>query len=87
MKIKGNYILRQIAGSWTAIAIGEDSADARGVMSLNDTGALLWQALEHECDMEKLAQILVQEYGLDREQATADTAEFVEKLRKLDCIV
>ena len=87
MKIKGNYILRQIAGSWTAIAIGEGSADAKGVMSLNDTGALLWKALEQECDMEQLAQVLVQEYGLDLEQATADAAEFVEKLQKLDCIV
>jgi len=87
MKIKGNFILRQIAGSWTAIRIVKDSAETRGVMSLNDTGALLWKELEQGCDMDHLADVLVREYGLDAAQAKADASDFVEKLRMLDCIV
>lgn len=87
MKIKGNFILRQVAGSWTAIAIGEDCAAMTGVMSLNNAGALLWKELEQDCDIDYLVCALVKEYGLDVDQATEDVLEFVEKLRKLDCIV
>lgn len=86
MKIKSNYILRQISDSWIAMKIGDDVADMEGVLSLNNAGVVLWKCLENGCDMDQLVQALTSEYDVAVAQATEDVREFVEKLRQLDCI-
>lgn len=86
MKIKNNFILRQVAGSWIAMPVGEASANIEGVLSLNESGVLLWQCLVQGCDYDKLSRVLVDEYGIDSCQAKQDACAFVEKLRKFDCI-
>ena len=87
MKIKNDYILRNTAGTWVAMVVGVDSADVEGVLTLNESGALLWKALERGCDIADLANILLEEYEIDENQATEDVNAFIEKLRKFDCLV
>ncbi len=86
MKIKNNFILRQVAGSWIAMKIGDENSTMEGVLSLNDSGVLLWKCIEQGCDVDQLVQVLTKEYDVDVAQATEDANEFVEKLRGFDCI-
>ena len=86
MKIKSNYMLRQIAGTWIAMIVGDDSDNMQGVLSLNDSGVLLWKCLEHECDIDFLVHAIINEYDIDIQHATEDVVAFVEKLRNLGCI-
>ena len=85
MKINNKFVLRQIAQSRIIFSL-EQSQEDSCVMSLNEAGALLWQRLEKGCSLEELAGVLVEEYALPVEQAQADAAEFVEKLRAAHCI-
>lgn len=86
MKIKERFVLRQIARNWIAFALGASDETPSGLMSLNESGVLLWKQLEKGCGLEDLAQTLVQEYGLAIEEARADAAEFVDKLRTAACL-
>lgn len=86
MKIKNTFMLRQIAGTWIAMTVGENADNVEGVLSLNDSGVLLWKCLEHGCDLEQLVSALTNEYDIDRLQAMEDAKAFVEKLRGLDCL-
>ncbi len=86
MKIKSNFILRQVADSWIALSVGEESANVNGVLSLNNAGVLLWKCLEKGCDTDELVRVLITEYDVDVTQAAEDANAFVEKLRTLDCI-
>ena len=56
------------------------------MLTLNESGALLWQALEKGGDREALADALMAEYVVDRPQALADADAFLEKLRKVGCL-
>ena len=87
MKIKSEYILRKTAGTWIAMAITSEYDDVEGVLSLNETGALLWEALVPGCEIEDLAHLLVKEYEIDFGQAREDALAFVEKLRQFDCLI
>ena len=45
MKIKEGYILRNVAGSFVVVPIGEAASEFNGMMNLNDTGAFLFEKL------------------------------------------
>lgn len=45
MKIKEGFILRNVAGSYVVVPIGEATLDFNGMMSLNETGAFLFGKL------------------------------------------
>ena len=56
------------------------------MLTMNETGALLWQALEKGGDREALADALMAEYVVERSQALADVDEFLEGLQKAGCL-
>ena len=86
MKIKEDLVVRQVAGTWVVLPTASDVLDFDGMLTLNETGLMLWKLLEKESSLEDLASALVQEYEVDREQALADAGEFVETLKKAGCI-
>ena len=45
MKIKEGFILRNVAGSNVVVPVGQATVDFNGMMSLNDTGAFLFDKL------------------------------------------
>ena len=58
MKLKKNFLLRQVADTWVVMPIGQEMLDFNGMLTLNETGALLWQTLEKGGDREALADAL-----------------------------
>ena len=53
------------------------------MVSLSETGYLLWKALEAGTDtLEGLVAALRAEYDVSEEQATADTQAFLDSLRE-----
>ena len=80
MKIKEGFILREVAGNYIVVAVGNAVKQFNGVITLNETGAFLWKQLEKGCDEEKLLSALLEEYEVDEETAKADVKSFIEKL-------
>lgn len=86
MKLNENFVLRQVADNWVVLPVGQASVDFNGTLTLNDSGALLWRALEQGGDRETLADALCAEYEVERVTALADVDEFLEKLAKVGCL-
>ena len=86
MKLKTDLVLRQVADTWVVLPIGPAGVSFDGMLSLNGSGALLWQALEQGADREGLADALTAEYDVDRATALADTDEFLATLRQAGCL-
>jgi hypothetical protein len=82
MKIKNGFILRQVAGKYIAVAVGEESVDFNAMVTTNETGAFLWEKLQTETTEKELLDALTSEYDVDEETAKADIAEFLEELKK-----
>ena len=79
MKIKEGFILRTVAGENVIIPSG-DTMDLNMMITLNGTGAFLWEKLQEETTQETLVAALLGEYDVDEETAKASVAAFVEKL-------
>lgn len=86
MKLNKNFILRQVADVWVVLPIAEATANFNGMLTLNETGALLWKTLEQGGNRETMADALTAEYIVTREQALADVDEFLEKLANVGCL-
>lgn len=84
MKIKKGFNLRTVMGQNIVLAEG-DNADSFGKMiKLNKSAALLWEKLKGKTfDADYAAGVLMDAFeGLDREQAMADAAEFIDSMAK-----
>lgn len=86
MKLNENFVLRQVADTWVVLPLGAASVDFNGMLSLNETGALLWQTLEKGGEREALADALTAEYAVERQQALDDVDEFLAKLKSIGCL-
>ncbi|MGN0515388.1 PqqD family protein [Eubacterium sp.] len=86
MKIKDGFTLRNIAGSDIVVPVGNASKIFNGMITLNDSGAFLWSALQKDTTIDKVVAKLTGEYEVSTEQATADVQKFVAMLRENDLI-
>ena len=86
MKIKKDYVLQEVAGSWVVLPVGSAAVDFSGMLTLNETGVTLWKALEEGGDVQTIAQALTREYDVTMEQALQDASAFVEKLKTVGCL-
>lgn len=86
MKIKENFATRQVAGTWVVLPLAEANLDFNGMLTLNESGYMLWKLLEQGSTREALATALTDEYDVTLEQALVDIDEYLEKLDKAGCI-
>ena len=86
MKIKENLVLRQFADTWTVLPLGKDIINFDGMLTLNDTGAMLWQLLEKGAEKADLVSAVTAEYDVSVEEAAADIDAYIEKLANAGCL-
>lgn len=86
MTVKTDFVLRQIAGNWVVMPIGEQTLNMPGILTVNDSGAMLWKLLEREQTVQSLVQALTEEYDVSEQTAEADVKEFLEKLQNAGCL-
>lgn len=80
MRVKGNYVLRQVAKTWIVMPLGQTTMDLDGMLTLNEAGAVLWKALEQGGDRMTMVAALTGEYDVAPERAEADVDRFLGKL-------
>ena len=80
MKLKGGFIISEIAGKMVAVPT-EDDVDLNMMITLNDTGAFLWEKLKEETSEDKLVEALLAEYDVDEATARRSVNAFVGKLK------
>lgn len=79
MKLKDGFVLRTVKGETVAIPTGRDM-ELNRMITLNETGKLLWELLEKGADTQILVQALLDTYSVDRETAEDHVQLFVDKL-------
>lgn len=86
MKRSELFILKEMAGQYILVPFGEMAAKHRGVIQLNETAKFFWDNLENDTDVNTLADLIVEKYGIDRETALVDTVKFIDSLKEDGCI-
>lgn len=79
MKIKDGFILRQVA-SQNVVLPASKELNLNMMITLNDTGAFLWERLQMETNEDALVAALLKEYDVDEDTARVCVRQFVKRL-------
>lgn len=86
MKIKKEFVLREIAGDVLLIPTGKTALDLNGMMTLNEVGAEIWKLLPEAQDEDMIVQRLLEEYEVEENELRRDVDDFLQKLRELEIV-
>ena len=86
MTIKKQLIKREIAGDTILVPVGKTVYDSNGLFVLNELAAFIWELLPTVNTEAEIISAILEEYEVSAEEAAADTAEFLAKLREMGII-
>ena len=87
MRIVDGFLLKTIADQRVVVPLGTNTVSFRLIITLNDTGAFLWEQLQSDNTEEGLVKALLSEYDVDEKTASSDVAEFIKKLTDANLLV
>lgn len=80
MKIKNGFMLREIAGTWIVVPLGQKVVEFNGLMTLSESAAFIWKKLEGGAEMDELVQVILSEYNIDEFTARKDIHELIDAI-------
>ena len=87
MKTKKGFVLRTLGKEFILVAEGLEAADANRLISMNESAAFLWKAVDDkEFDADTLINLLMEEYGIDHEVAEKDVRALLETWTQAEII-
>ena len=81
MKLKSGFVLRKI-GDKVVVLPTNKTVDLNMMITLNDTGAFLWEHLQNEISEDELVSLLLQEYDVDEAVAKKSVEAFTRRLEE-----
>jgi hypothetical protein len=72
---------RQISGETLVVPIRGKVGDLSSIYSFNETGSVLWAALDQPRSLDNLASVLCQSFDVTWDDACRDAATFVEEMQ------
>ncbi len=82
MRISPNFILREVAGEFIVIPVGEAARNLSGLIALNGSAKFLFDLLQADRTEKELLNAMLNAYDIDEPTAAADISEFLEMLRE-----
>jgi len=80
MRLVEGFRLRDVMGQATVIGEGVGQVNFNKLITLNESAAFLWKAVEgKEFDVEFLATLLRNEYGIDPDRASWDAEKILDQ--------
>ena len=73
MKAKTGFNLRNVCGEQVIVAEGRENIDFSNIISMNETSAYLWNAIQgKDFTVDDLVELLTQDYDVDEQTARKD---------------
>ena len=86
MKLRGEFIVRQVMDNTVAIPVGQTALQFNGMILLNDVSKVIWNCLEQDNDLEGIVTAITSAFEISPEEAKNDILEFCDKLRQLQLL-
>ncbi len=86
MKLKLQLVKRDIAGDIILVPVGAATSSIQGLITINETGAAIWDALPEAENEEAIVDKLYEQFDAERDELRKDVDEFLDKLKELNVI-
>lgn len=86
MKQNPNFLLQEVADSIVLVPVGEAVGTFPGMITLNETGKILWDSLCTDQTADSLVAKLLEQFEVDANQARQDVDAFLYKLTAVGAV-
>ena len=86
MKRKKDFIMQNVGGENLLVPLGAQVMDLNGIITLNDTGACVWELLAQERTLDELTAAVAERFDVTPEIARADAQTFLDEIAKMGLI-
>ncbi|PKK92734.1 MAG: PqqD family protein [Tenericutes bacterium HGW-Tenericutes-6] len=86
MRIKEGFILKQVAKQYVVVPVGKNAINFNGMITLNHSAKLLFDALEKDATEQDLVNVLLEAYDISEEFALRDVRSFINTLEEKNVI-
>jgi len=87
MKTKKGFVLRSLGKEHILVAEGLEASDVNRLISMNESAAFLWKAIEDkDFDADTLINLLMEEYGITHEVAEKDVTPLLQTWKQAGII-
>ena len=80
------FIKRDVGTQSVIVAVGEASRRFHGMITVNGTGAFIWDLLEREISLDEIVSALCESYEIDEESARRDASAFLKTLVEVGAV-
>ena len=86
MKLKYDFIIREIGQRYVAVAVGANAEDFHGIIKLNTSGRIMLEMMKNEISKEDLIAALMEKYEGTQEFFSGEIDKFVKTLTDVDAL-
>ena len=86
MKVNSDFVMRNIAGENILVPTGEAAEKFKGMITMNEVAAFMWQNIDEVESKEDLVKMVLNEFEVDEETATRDVENFINELSSINMI-
>lgn len=83
MKIKDGFVIRKVADCFVVMNLGQE-LNLGGMITLNETGALIWNGVAEGLSASDIAKRITDEYEVSEEKALEDVKTFICKMKEAE---
>lgn len=83
MKLKYEFIERLIVDEYVMVPAGEAARFFGGMITTSEVGAMIMRTLKQDVSKAELLSVLMEEYDVDEQTASADLDAFLKQLYNL----
>ena len=87
MKLKYEFSIQEVADKFVAVAKNPETETVELVFNLNETGALILQALQDGKEVAEIIDLLLAEYDINIQDAEKEVNTFVDTLKNNGLLV
>ena len=80
LKIKEGFVMRNILDEWVIVPTGPRDSMGTYIMTVNETGHMLWEMLEKGTTVDEMVKKMMEEYIVDIQTAKVDIQHFTDEL-------
>lgn len=80
--IKNNYVIQEVEDELLLVPVKENIVDFNFFITLNEVGAVIWDNIDDETDIDSLTETVLESFESDREKVKSDIIDFIHELDK-----
>lgn len=86
MKINKTFAVREVCGKFIAVPVGSACKQFNGAITLNATGAFLFDLAKKDFTLDSLVSALCDKYEVSEADAKADAENFISTLKNAELL-